>query len=118
MYAEGRVVKMKTVKNENEEGNKMKKTGLFQKVRKNRIMLLMLLPAIAYTVIFSYIPMFGITIAFKDYNYNGGILGSPWCGFKNFEYLKISGKLWALTRNTLLYNLAFIVFGIIFEVGA
>lgn len=47
MYAEGRVVKMKTVKNENEEGNKMKKTGLFQKVRKNRIMLLMLLPAIA-----------------------------------------------------------------------
>ena len=95
----------------------MKKTGLFQKVRKNRIMLLMLLPAIAYTVIFSYIPMFGITIAFKDYNYNGGILGSPWCGFKNFEYLKISGKLWALTRNTLLYNLAFIVFGIIFEVG-
>ncbi len=61
--------------------------------------------------------MFGITIAFKDYNYNGGILGSPWCGFKNFEYLKISGKLWALTRNTLLYNLAFIVFGIIFEVG-
>ena len=77
----------------------------------------MLLPALLYVVIFSYIPMFGITIAFKDYNYNGGILGSPWCGFKNFEYLKISGKLWALTRNTLLYNLAFIVFGIIFEVG-
>lgn len=77
----------------------------------------MLLPTLLYVVIFSYIPMFGITIAFKDYNYNGGILGSPWCGFKNFEYLKISGKLWALTRNTLLYNLAFIVFGIIFEVG-
>lgn len=77
----------------------------------------MLLPALLYVVIFSYIPMFGITIAFKDYNYNGGILGSPWCGFKTFEYLKISGKLWALTRNTLLYNLAFIVFGIIFEVG-
>lgn len=66
MYAEGRVVKMKTVKNENEEGNKMKKTGLFQKVRKNRIMLLMLLPAIAYTVIFSYIPMTGIVLALKN----------------------------------------------------
>ena len=77
----------------------------------------MLLPALRYVVIFSYIPMFGIVIAFKDYNYNGGILGSPWCGLKNFEYLKISGKLWTLTRNTLLYNLAFIVFGIIFEVG-
>lgn len=77
----------------------------------------MLLPALLYVVIFSYIPMFGVTIAFKDYNYNGGILGSPWCGFKNFEYLKISGKLLDLTKNTLLYNLAFIVFGIIFEVG-
>ena len=95
----------------------MKRKGLWGQVRKNRTLLCMLLPALLYVVIFSYIPMFGITIAFKDYNYNGGILGSPWCGFKNFEYLKISGKLWALTRNTLLYNLAFIVFGIIFEVG-
>ena len=81
------------------------------------MLLCMLLPALLYVVIFSYIPMFGIVIAFKDYNYNGGLLGSPWCGLKNFEYLKISGKLWTLTRNTLLYNLAFIVFGIIFEVG-
>lgn len=81
------------------------------------MLLCMLLPALLYVVIFSYIPMFGVVIAFKDYNYNGGILGSPWCGLKNFEYLKISGKLWTLTRNTLLYNLAFIVFGIIFEVG-
>lgn len=95
----------------------MKRKGFWGQVRKNRTLLCMLLPALLYVVIFSYIPMFGITIAFKDYNYNGGILGSPWCGFKNFEYLKISGKRWALTRNTLLYNLAFIVFGIIFEVG-
>ena len=95
----------------------MKRKGFWGQVRKNRTLLCMLLPALLYVVIFSYIPMFGITIAFKDYNYNGGILGSHWCGFKNFEYLKISGKLWALTRNTLLYNLAFIVFGIIFEVG-
>ena len=95
----------------------MKRKGFWGQVRKNRTLLCMLLPALLYVVIFSYIPMFGITIAFKDYNYNGGILGSPWCGFKNFESLTISGKLWALTRNTLLYNLAFIVFGIIFEVG-
>ena len=95
----------------------MKRKGFWGQVRKNRMLLCMLLPALLYVVIFSYIPMFGIVIAFKDYNYNGGILGSPWCGLKNFEYLKISGKLWTLTRNTLLYNLAFIVFGIIFEVG-
>ena len=95
----------------------MRRKGFWWQVRKNRMLLCMLLPALLYVVIFSYIPMFGIVIAFKDYNYNGGILGSPWCGLKNFEYLRISGKLWTLTRNTLLYNLAFIVFGIIFEVG-
>lgn len=95
----------------------MRKRTFWQQVQKNRTLLYMLLPALLYVIIFSYIPMFGITIAFKNYNYNDGIMGSPWCGLQNFEYLKISGKLWALTRNTLLYNLAFIVFGVIFEVG-
>ena len=95
----------------------MIKRTFWQQVQKNKTLLYMLLPALLYVIIFSYIPMFGITIAFKNYNYNDGIMGSPWCGLQNFEYLKISGKLWALTRNTLLYNLAFIVFGVIFEVG-
>lgn len=95
----------------------MIKRTFWQQVQKNRTLLYMLLPALLYVIIFSYIPIFGITIAFKNYNYNDGIMGSPWCGLQNFEYLKISGKLWALTRNTLLYNLAFIVFGVIFEVG-
>ena len=95
----------------------MRKRTFWQQVQKNKTLLYMLLPALLYVIIFSYIPMFGITIAFKNYNYNNGIMGSPWCGLQNFEYLKISGKLWALTRNTLLYNLAFIVFGVIFEVG-
>jgi putative aldouronate transport system permease protein len=61
--------------------------------------------------------MFGIVLAFKNYNYNDGILGSPWNGFDNFNYLIVSHKLWSLSRNTLLYNFAFIVFGLIFEVG-
>ena len=95
----------------------MRKRTFWQQVQKNKTLLYMLLPALLYVIIFSYIPMFGITIAFKNYNYNDGIMGSPWCGLQNFEYLKISGKLWALPRNTLLYNLAFIVFGVIFEVG-
>ena len=95
----------------------MRKRTFWQQVQKNKTLLYMLLPALLYVIIFSYIPMFGITIAFKNYNYNDGIMGSPWCGLQNFEYLKISGKLWALTRNTLLYNLAFIGFGFIFEVG-
>ena len=75
----------------------MRKRTFWQQVQKNKTLLYMLLPALLYVIIFSYIPMFGITIAFKNYNYNDGIAGSPWCGLQNFEYLKISGKLWALT---------------------
>ncbi|MDR1914309.1 MAG: ABC transporter permease subunit [Clostridiales bacterium] len=77
----------------------------------------MLLPAIIYVLIFSYLPMSGIIIAFKNYNYVKGIFGSPWVGLKNFRFLFMSNKLLFLTRNTLLYNLAFITVGMVLEVG-
>lgn len=63
--------------------------------------------------VFSYIPMFGIIVAFKNYKYNLGILGSPWVGFKNFEFFFSSNVFLQLLRNTLLNNLLFIVSGII-----
>jgi len=86
-------------------------------VKTNKVLLLMLLPAVIYVIIFSYIPMGGIIIAFKNYNYTDGIFKSPWVGLDNFKYLIISNKLWPLTRNTILYNLAFIFFGLICQVG-
>lgn len=61
--------------------------------------------------------MGGITLAFKDFKYALGIFKSPWCGWDNFRYLFVTGKIWSLTRNTLLYNIAFIFLGLIFEVG-
>lgn len=82
------------------------------------MLLLMLLPAMIYVIIFSYIPMTGIVLAFKKYNYNGGIYGSPWSGLANFKALMLSGKLGMVTRNTLLYNIAFIFLGVIFEMGS
>ena len=88
-----------------------------KKVRKNKILLLMLLPAVAYVIIFSYIPMGGIIVAFKRFSFTKGFLGSPWCGLENFRFLFISDKLWPLMRNTLLYNIAFITVGVILEVG-
>ena len=71
----------------------------------------MCIPAIAFFVVFNYAPMPGIWIAFTNFNYRDGIFGSPFVGFKNFEFLIKSGQLWLLTRNTVLYNLAFIVLG-------
>ena len=87
------------------------------KLKKSRVLLCMLIPALLYVIIFCYIPMGGITLAFKDFKYALGIFKSPWCGWSNFRYLFVTGKIWSLTRNTLLYNIAFIFLGLIFEVG-
>lgn len=97
---------------------KQAKTPFLKTVRKHWVLLLMLLPAVLYVVVFSYIPMTGVVLAFKKYNYNGGIYFSPWNGLNNFKALAISGKLGMVTRNTLLYNLAFIFLGVILEMGS
>lgn len=83
----------------------------------NRFLYLMLIPAIVYIVVFSYLPMAGIVIAFKKFNYVKGVFGSDWVGLNNFKFLFSSNKLWFLTRNTLLYNLAFIFLGIFVQVA-
>ena len=101
------------------EQNKVKtKTPFLKVVRRLWLLLLMLLPSLLYVIIFSYVPMTGIILAFKRYQYNGGIYFSPWNGLNNFKALLISGKLGMVTRNTLLYNIAFIILGVIFEMGS
>ncbi len=72
-------------------------------------MYMMLLPGFVYLIINNYIPMAGITVAFKQYNVRDGIYKSPNVGLKNFEYLFKTNDAWLITRNTILYNLAFIV---------
>ena len=74
-------------------------------------MLVMLTPAVIYFLIFSYFPMTGIILAFKEFNYRLGIFGSPWNGLTNYRFFFIGGAAWRVTRNTLLYNAAFILYG-------
>ncbi len=74
-------------------------------------LLIIALPGILYLLINNYIPLFGLFIAFKDYKFSKGIWKSDWCGLKNFRLLFISDDAFVITRNTLLYNLAFIVAG-------
>lgn len=71
----------------------------------------MALPALIYIFINNYIPMFGIVIAFKNYKVTKGIFGSDWSGLANFKFLFSSPDAFNITRNTILYNLAFIVIG-------
>lgn len=105
---------------ERKSPGRSKKGGVkkfFGQVRRYKLLLLMLVPAVTYVLLFCYLPMFGVVLAFKDFNYRDGIFGSAWAGLKNFRFLFISNKLWPLTRNTLLYNLAFITAGMFFEVS-
>jgi putative aldouronate transport system permease protein len=89
-------------------------------MKKNREMIFLSLPAFVFKFIFAYLPMFGIVIAFKNYRYDKGILGSEWVGFKNFVFFFTSDTAWRVTRNTILYNCGFIaintLFGVLFAI--
>ena len=87
----------------------------FRQLSEYRVLLLMLAPAVAFFIVFCYVPMFGMLIAFKNYDYSLGILRSPWVGFSNFTFLFRSGKLVSLFANTVLYNLAVILVGLVFQ---
>ncbi|HPJ03076.1 MAG TPA: ABC transporter permease subunit [Candidatus Limiplasma sp.] len=89
-----------------------------EKRRKTRLaktgpLLLIAVPGILYLLINNYLPMFGVFLAFKDFNYFKGIFGSDWSGFDNFRFLFKTRDAWIMTRNTLLYNAAFIIIGTI-----
>lgn len=82
-----------------------------EKVVRNRVLLFMCLPAVIFFFMFNYMPLPGIYVAFVKYNYRDGIFGSKFIGLDNFKFLATSGQLWTLTKNTILYNLAFIILG-------
>ncbi len=81
---------------------------------------LMMVPGALYLLINNYIPMFGLVIAFKQVDFQKGILGSPWCGLQNFQFLFQTRDAFVITRNTILYNVCFIllntIIGIIFAI--
>ena len=92
----------------------MKKAEVKKGKKKNALkeywpLYLMMLPALLYLLINNYIPMSGMVIAFKKLNFAKGIWASPWAGIKNFKFLFASKDAWIITRNTLLYNVAFIL---------
>jgi putative aldouronate transport system permease protein len=76
-----------------------------------------MLPGILYLIVNNYIPMFGLQIAFKKFNYADGMWKSPWTGLSNFTYLFKTKDALIMTRNTLLYNLTFILLGTVFAVA-
>jgi len=95
-------------------GKLASKTG----ARKTTFSLFLLaIPGLLYLLVNNYLPMFGIFIAFKEVDYSKGLWGSDWVGFKNFEFLFRTSDAYIMTRNTLLYNLAFIVIGTVVSIA-
>jgi putative aldouronate transport system permease protein len=84
----------------------MQKSNSFaREFSKNRALFFMAAPAVLFVLVFSYIPLSGLVLAFKNYRYDLGVFGSAWNGLNNFRFLFASGTGWLITRNTILYNL-------------
>jgi putative aldouronate transport system permease protein len=82
----------------------------------HRYLYLMILPAFVYYIVYHYIPMYGASIAFKDFQITKGIWGSPWAGLKHFEYLMTLDKFSEVFWNTLIISLYRIIFGFPFPI--
>lgn len=97
--------------------SRLKKGGLAHDLMKNKSLYLIALPGILFFLVFCYLPMIGIIIAFKDYNAADGIFASKFVWFNNFRFLFVSGDALRITFNTLYLNVLFIGFGTAAQVG-
>ena len=78
---------------------------------------LVMIPGLVYLFINNYMPLPGLVVAFKQYNAGKGIYKSPWVGFKNFQYLFATNDALLITRNTILYNVAFIAINLVCSIA-
>jgi len=94
----------------------------WKRLKRNRTFLLMVLPATVWFILMKYLPIFGNVIAFQQFAYDSkgllhGIWKAEWVGFENFKFLFQTNDAYIITRNTILYNLTFIVLGLLLPVA-
>lgn len=85
-------------------------------INKKKYLYLLLIPCVVYFLIFNYVPMYGIIIAFKDFNFSKGILGSPWVGLDNFKYMFGLSDFYTVFWNSLYLSFLRLVFGFPFPI--
>src|SRR5574344_922917 len=88
-----------------------KKKSFLSKVAYSKYLLILIAPAFLFYVVFNIVPLYGIILAFKDFMPNKGILGSPWVGFQNFEFIFNFPEIWDVVVNTLIISFGKILFG-------
>lgn len=81
----------------------------YKRIWSCRMLYMMLVPVIVYYITFKYIPMYGVTIAFKNYNIFKGVFDSPWCGFDVFSKIFASENFWRSITNTLVLNFSTLI---------
>ncbi|MEA4821954.1 MAG: ABC transporter permease subunit [Erysipelotrichales bacterium] len=94
-----------------------KKQFKFFKFKDNFQLFTLCVPAMLLLLVLNYLPMGGLIVAFQDFRFDKGILGSKWIGLKNFEFFFTSDTAWRVTRNTVCYNAIFIITLLILSVG-
>lgn len=77
---------------------------LLKRIWQHRLIYVLILPCVVWLLVFCYYPMYGATLAFKDYSYNLGIMGSPWVGFKHFQEFITSLEFWDVIKNTVIIS--------------
>lgn len=87
------------------------KQGILHQYWKHKELFLLLLPVIAYFVVFHYVPMYGVLIAFEDFLPRSGILGSEWVGLQNFQKMFSGLYFWPVFRNTLIISFLKLIVG-------
>lgn len=88
------------------------RAGIFKRLWRQKTLLIMILPAIILLFMFHYMPLYGMTVAFREFNYADGIWHSPWVGLKNFDILLVSGKsMLRVVKNTVMYYVIFTAVG-------
>ncbi|QHQ60926.1 ABC transporter permease subunit [Anaerocolumna sedimenticola] len=85
--------------------------NIFRQIKRHKLLYLFILPCVVLLLVFCYYPMYGALLAFKDYNYNLGILGSPWAGLKHFKTFIHSPDFWMVMKNTIIISGLKIIFG-------
>lgn len=95
------------VYSEKNKGGAKPKKRFFRK--DDAALYVMAAPTILFLIIFCYIPMAGLVMAFQEFNIQAGVLNSPFVGLRNFEYLFTSSDAWVITRNTICYNVVFLL---------
>ncbi|MGL5677430.1 MAG: ABC transporter permease [Cellulosilyticaceae bacterium] len=103
-----KVAKVKHANEVQQEKFWSKKT--WQRVKNDRMLYLIFLPVLIWYIMFCYVPMGGLTLAFKEFRYDAGLWNSPWIGFENFRMMFEDAEFWRAFKNTLIFSAGKILF--------